>query len=425
MSRSNAAIFLTIPLLASCAQGVSPTHCTVAPKALDPVSGVFLQPRAASHKLSSHIPQAVLAYSDLGKMDETQALPITLALPLNHEEELDQRLLEMYQPGAAGFHRFVSTQEFMNRYAPTEAQVAAVQSYLQSQGIPTSSVSANRMLVHASGNVGALNAVFNTEVHRFKDPTGAEVFSPAYEIQVPEALGVRAVHGLQNVTKLRPAAKPLAQNAAIPHAGTGPNGGFSPADINKAYRLPAGVNGAGETLAVFELDGYRPADITAYETHFGLPNVPLSNVLVGSATGSVGAGEGEVTLDIELMIAVAPGAKQILVYEGINGDQGILDTYAKIASDNLAREVSTSWGSAEDTVTSSFAQSDNLIFKQMAAQGQSIFAAAGDNGALDNGSSLSVDDPGAQPFVVGVGGTRLATNSDGSYKSETTWNADG
>jgi kumamolisin len=183
------------------------------------------------------------------------------------------------------------------------------------------------------------------------------------------------------------------------------------------------VTGAGQTLALFELDGYTASDISAYESTYGLPNVPLENVLVDSATGGAGGGAGEVTLDIELMLAVAPGASKIIVYEGPNNDQGILDTYAKIANENRAKSVSTSWGLSEDGSSSSFLQAENAIFKQMAAQGQSIFAAAGDDGANDNGSSLSVDDPGSQPYVVGVGGTNLSTRGDGSYGSETTWHS--
>jgi kumamolisin len=58
----------------------------------------------------------------------------------------------------------------------------------------------------------------------------------------------------------------------------------------------------------------------------------------------------------------------------------------------------------------------------MALQVQSMFAAAGDFGAYDNESNLSVDDPGSQPFVVSVGGTHLEA-SGGSYVGESTWNA--
>jgi kumamolisin len=62
---------------------------------------------------------------------------------------------------------------------------------------------------------------------------------------------------------------------------------------------------------------------------------------------------------------------------------------------------------------------------QIAAQGQSFFAAAGDSGAFDNGSTLSVDDPGSQPYMTSVGGTTLTLNSDGSYGKETSWAVQG
>src|SRR5262249_40924394 len=62
-------------------------------------------------------------------------------------------------------------------------------------------------------------------------------------------------------------------------------------------------------------------------------------------------------------------------------------------------------------------------FRQMAAQGQTICAAGGDNGAFDDGRTLSVDDPGSQPFMTSCGGTSLTTNgAGGPWASETTWN---
>ena len=103
-------------------------------------------------------------------------------------------------------------------------------------------------------------------------------------------------------------------------------------------------------------------------------------------------------------------------------NEEMLATYSQIADDNLAHAVSTSWGVSENEAMSSLLGSENKIFKQMAAQGQTIYAASGDSGAYADGKNLGVDDPGSQPFVVGVGGTLLKTHSDGTYKSETTWN---
>jgi kumamolisin len=71
--------------------------------------------------------------------------------------------------------------------------------------------------------------------------------------------------------------------------------------------------------------------------------------------------------------------------------------------------------------STAFLTSENSILKQMALQGQTVFAASGDAGAYSDQSKLSVIDPASQPFVVAVGGTRLMTQG-GTYDDETTWN---
>lgn len=141
------------------------------------------------------------------------------------------------------------------------------------------------------------------------------------------------------------------------------------------------------------------------------------------------------TLDIELQLAVAPEASAILVYAGGNMNSLVVQQYQKIADDNLAKEISTSWGAPEITNDSVSLDGENDAFEQMASQGQSIFAAAGDNGAYDgagtsstvNGTdptALLVDDPSSQPYMCGVGGTTLAVMTPGTnehYLSETSW----
>ncbi|MBI3555898.1 MAG: hypothetical protein HY074_06525 [Deltaproteobacteria bacterium] len=321
------------------------------------------KPRRRMRKLHGHLPGAARKAADLGKMDETRELPITVALDLNNSDELAQKLREMYRPGSPTFHKFLKPEEF----------------------------------------------------------GGKTSFAPAFELQTPEELSIHSIHGLHDFTKRRTHLRPAAQ-VDPSRAGSGVGGGFTPADVRLAYNVPVTAVGAGQTLAVFELDGYTASDVDAYESAFGLPAVPLQNILIDGATGAAGSDAGEVTLDIELMAAIAPSAQKILVYESINTDQGVLDGYARIASDNIAQTVSTSWGSSEEESTPAFLESENAIFLQMAAQGQTVYAAAGDAGAYDDGSTLSVDDPASQPYVVAVGGTRLTTNATGHYGHETSWN---
>ena len=195
-------------------------------------------------------------------------------------------------------------------------------------------------------------------------------------------------------------------------------GGFGPKDLSGAYNATplqnAGILGDNQPVALFELDGYQPTDVKHYFQNYGLATPSISNVLVDGFNGSAGQGAIEVELDMEVVGALAPHAKQS-VYEGPNTTQGLNDTYNKIVQDNKAHIVSISWGLCEGFSGSAELQTLDNIFKQGAAQGITFFAAAGDAGAYDCGNS-----PASDPYVTGVGGTHLQLNA-GTYASESVW----
>jgi kumamolisin len=188
----------------------------------------------------------------------------------------------------------------------------------------------------------------------------------------------------------------------------GHNGiGLAPVDIKTVYGLSSiSLTGAGQTIALAEFDGYAPSDITTYENVYAIaPLIQVAPILVDGATNVAGANTVEVVLDIEMVAALAPGVSQILVYESPNSLLQGLDLYDRIATDNIAQVVSTSWGLDEQDVTEAIIQPESQIFQRMAIQGQSMYAASGDCGAYDQGLSGScitnngfrVDDPASQP----------------------------
>jgi hypothetical protein len=133
----------------------------------------------------------------------------------------------------------------------------------------------------------------------------------------------------------------------------------------------------------------------------------LINILLDEFNGSAGANNIEVALDIEMCVSMAPGLSAILVYEGQSGD----DILNRMATDNLAKQLSASWTFGIDATTES-------IFQQFAAQGQSYFNASGDSDAYSGAISTPSDDS----FVISVGGTALTTAAGAAYSSETVWN---
>jgi subtilase family serine protease len=110
--------------------------------------------------LLGHIPQAVQGLADIGKLDEQKVLPVTIALHLNNEAELDARIEDMYNPASPSFHQFLTTEQFNARYAPTDEQVANEKAFLEQNGIAVQSVSDNHVLIQAQSSVETLNHVF-------------------------------------------------------------------------------------------------------------------------------------------------------------------------------------------------------------------------------------------------------------------------
>ncbi len=193
-------------------------------------------------------------------------------------------------------------------------------------------------------------------------------------------------------------------------------------DLSPLYG--AGDFGQGETVGLIELESYSATDIQQYQACYGT-NVPIScqPVPVTSECGS-GPGIGEAALDIEDVIGLAPEAS-ILVYEGTN----IYDVYSQAISDDFANVISTSLYLCEPYIGLSEIQMESTLFMQAAMQGQSVFAASGDDGSagcdnVSNGyagdADVAVSDPSSQPYVTGVGGTTIETL--GPPPSETTWN---
>jgi hypothetical protein len=384
--------------------------------------------KVSQPRLSGHIPAAAIAHSHLlGRVASTQTVSLALTLPLRNQAGLTDLIARLSTPGDPQYGHFLTPAQFTERFGPTAGDYAAVIAAAQKMGLQVTGTHPNRLILDVSGPASVVEAAFSLHLQRYRSAEGREFFAPDAGPALSSGLAgrVSGVIGLDNALHLRSHLRQAQRPSLLSkRAGSGPNGGLSPSDIKNAYSLHTGATGTGQVIALYELDGYTPSDIRAYEAEFGLPAAPIQNILVDGATGTAGSNANEVTLDIELAQALAPGVGRILVYEtpNQNNTQQYLDGYNRIATDNIAKQVSTSFGEPEADAETALLNGENSVFQEMAAQGQANIAVTGDNGAYDDGSTLSVDDPGSQPYVTGVGGTTLATNgTGGTYSAETAW----
>src|ERR1019366_1509358 len=173
---------------------------------------------------------------------------------------------------------------------------------------------------------------------------------------------------------------------AHPNGGAGVNGSYMGGDFRAAYVPGVALNGAGQAVGLVEFDGFYANDITAYESQAGLPAIPVQTVYLDGYSGAPTiSGNPEVSLDIEMVISMAPGMSEVISYEA--GPSGIPnDVLNRMTTDNQAKQLACSWtwGGGPSATT-------DQIFQEMALQGQSFFCASGDSdafsaGAIDNAS---------------------------------------
>ena len=353
----------------------------------------------------------------VARLNPANQLRLAISLPLRDGAGLRQFLGELYDPASPKFHAYLSAEEFARQYGPTVEDYEGVQAFCRSNGLIVVGTHPNRAVLDVAGSVDAIESAFYTTLHEYRHPSEDRVFfAPATEPSLDLAVPILHIHGLDNLHPARPLSKrkPLDQSDKVtPNGGSGANGAFLGKDFRAAYAPGVTLTGAGQTLGLVEMDAYYPNDITLYEQQAGLPAVPLQSISVDGfdVNGRPGPGNGEVSLDIQMAISMAPGLAKILVYEESTNSLAI-DLLNKIATDNHAKQISCSWTWGTYDVGS------DQTFLQFAAQGQSFFQASGDGGAY----SGAVDAPADNPYITVVGGTSLTTTSKGVWAGETTWN---
>jgi hypothetical protein len=378
--------------------------------------------------LKGHVPAAVAELQPIGSLPAETNLNLAIGLPLRNRDVLTNLLEQIYNPASPNYRHYLTPEQFTERFGPTPEQYQAVIAFARTNGFTITGKHSNRLLLDVRAKVSAIQSAFHTTLRLYPHPTEARAFyGPDTEPSVEPALPVLDVSGLNNFARPHPKGlKVIPNNPASrpsPKGGSGPSGTYMGQDFRGAYARGTALTGAGQALGLLEFDGYYASDITNYESQAGLPNVPLQNVLVDGFDGTPitgpNAANNEVALDIELAVAMAPGLSKILVYESDPIYALPNDIISRMATDNLAAQLSCSWnfGTSPSATT-------EQIFQQFAAQGQSFFNAAGDSGAYSN--SVPIPVPDADPYITIVGGTILTTTGPGgAWASETTWNAGG
>lgn len=329
-------------------------------------------------------------------------------------------LRKLYDPASDQFHHFLTPDGFNERFSPTPGDYEAVQTFFRSHGLSVTRTVRSRTILGVRGSVADIENVFHVAMRLYQHPTESRAFyAPDNDLSLDLPVPVLSVAGLNNYIVPRPMSlqrsEAAGQQRPTPASGSGPSGNYIGNDFRAAYVPGVTLTGAGQSVALVEFDsGFYQSDITAYESLASLPNTPVQAVLLDGYDGSAGSGNDEVSLDIEMVMSMAPGISSISVVEGSSPDDVLMEMADPSQGEALAYQLSASWTYSVDTTS-------EQLFQRFASQGQSFFNASGDSDAYCSGNP--VQPPTADTNITSVGGTTLnTTGPGGAYVSETVWN---
>jgi subtilase family serine protease len=398
--------------------------------------------------MAGELPKIPSNVTRVGPVPSAQVLHLDVGLAGQDPTGLANEVEAVSTPGSPAYRHYLTSAQFAAAYGPSAAEVQQATATLRAQGLTVGTPNLGSTLLPITGSAATVSTVFGTPLQSVRLPGGITSRVNTAAPKIPATLA-GDITGIVGLSGLSPEHSMLRRGEASPTAPTAPTApaahaaapqacsaasrtagqqSYTSTQLADAYGLSQlfdqGRTGMGQTIAIVEFERFSSTDISAFEACYGLSNPTRTVTVDGPPSGSA-SGSGEAALDIELAAVNAPSAS-IIVYEAPNetSDASALDLYDRIATDDLAQVVTTSWGFCEQDNEPGGAVLENTIFERMAAQGQTMVAASGDSGSedcfdTDGGTELAVDDPGSQPDVLSVGGTSLVA---GAVASQSVWN---
>jgi pro-kumamolisin-like protein/MBG domain-containing protein/Big-like domain-containing protein/putative Ig domain-containing protein len=429
--------------------------------------------------LQGHVRRDLTPDRDLGPVED--ALPMRLYLVLKRSPEqqadLDHLIARQQQPTAAEYHKWLTPQQFGERFGVSQQDIAKISAWLEAQGLQVHGVLNNATMIDVTATAGQVRDTFHTQIHYWNVREGKHAAN-AQDPSIPAALA-NVVVGIKGLSKIPTPSKhtPIqsfsydTQTHRFHHVETDTASGIEPKytdgqgdylltpqdfytiyDARKIYNT--GNLGAGATISLPEPTDMHygtvnsstgqasGGDMVTFRTLFGIGGTLNMKVMHGAGTVTCNDpgidldSEGEANLDAEWANAVAPSAQLIFMSCDANSSigDGFTTALTALIDNNISDVISSSYGSSEAVITAADFAMDDMLASQAAVQGQTFIDAAGDAGSADADQNtattaakgLNIDQYAGHPLITATGGTDFSDKYDadqGGPPQSTYWGA--
>ena len=329
---------------------------------------------------------------DQGPASPTQPMQrMTLVFKPTAEQQaaLDQLLVEQQDPSSPNYHKWLTPEEFGDRFGVSAQDINTLAAWLTSQGFTVDQTAHSRTWIAFSGIAAQVEAAFQTSIHNYL-VGGKMHYAASSDPSIPAAFA-GVVSGIASLHDFAPRARSAKAKPRVTSSVTG-NHFLAPGDFATIYDLPSYSNGVvctspcndgtGQTIAIMGQSNLstdsnpgrngtpgvngQQYDLVTFRGLAGLPALTSSNfqIVIVPPYGDPGvltSEADEANLDVEWSGATAPNASLIFVIENsANNGKGAFGAL-QYAVDNIAtipaNVLSISYGLCEpqlDSATQSY-----------------------------------------------------------------------
>ena len=132
------------------------------------LSAAFLCTAAAQdYLIPSNTPGFIKKAVDLGAMDPSTVISVTVWLNMQNQNKLDQLVQQQYHKGSSSYHNWITQDEFNASFGPTSQEVKSVQNFLTSHRLTVLAVAENNMFIKVQGTVGDIEKAFHVQIDNY------------------------------------------------------------------------------------------------------------------------------------------------------------------------------------------------------------------------------------------------------------------
>jgi kumamolisin len=408
----------------------------------------------------------------IGKVNPEQRIEVTLLLR-PHDAALKgnaraNALLAM-SAGTTDGNNYLTRETFGSAQGAALDDIQSIERFAHDHDLTVTYSSVAQRMVKVTGTLSALTAAFGAKLKNYR--AGKNKFrGRTGELSAPQSIAdsIVGVYGFDT----RPAASPRYRAIGAAAGGQAPKGklkkskrgtskkksaakaqdslkSFTAVQVAELYNFPEKLDGSGQCIAIIELNttdnagnaigtGFSLPDLKTYFAQMKIPMPAITAIGIAGGANIPNTdpnSDVEVMLDIQVVGAVAPGAR-LAVYFAPNTSKGFIEALSAAVHDKVRKPsvISISWGGPEDPAFTSEQQLNGLeqILQDAAQLGITVCCASGDSGSEDIDKYVSpgqpprdgaphVDFPASSPFALACGGTTLAAQGN-SIQREVVWN---